>query len=79
MLLRLYNRTGRVMLLKSGKADDALNITENKANSITYIFFLKYCFDLGLLHLSSGNFFLNISKKCFLHSERLVAEKYAFG
>ena len=41
------------MLLTTDEADDALNITENKTNSIKDIFFLKYC--------------LNISKKSFLN------------
>ena len=44
------------MLLKTGEADEAHNITENKTNSITDIFFLKYYLDLGLLHLSFRNF-----------------------
>ena len=53
MLLRLHNRGGRAMLLTTDEADDALNITENKTNSITDIFFLKYCLNLGLLYLPS--------------------------
>ena len=44
------------MLLKTYEADEVFNITENKINSITDIFFLKYCLDLGLLHLSSWKF-----------------------
>ena len=59
MLLRLHNRSGRAMLLKTDEAGEALRINENKANSIKENFFLKYCLDLGLLHVSSGNFFLN--------------------
>ena len=35
------------MLLKIDEADQSLNITENKANSIKDIFFSKYCLDLG--------------------------------
>ena len=61
------------MLLKTDEADKALNITENKTNSITDIFFLKYCLDLGLLRLSSWEFFLNITKKDF--SKQLVLEE----
>ena len=45
------------MLLTTDEADDALNITENKTNSITDIFFLKYCLNLGLLYLPSYNIF----------------------
>ena len=45
------------MLLKRDKGDETLNITEDKTNSITEIFFLKYCLHLGLLHLPSWNFF----------------------
>ena len=59
MLLRLHNRSGRAMLLKTDEAGEALRINENQANSIKENFFLKYCLDLGLLHVSSGNFFLN--------------------
>ena len=59
MLLRLHNRSSRAMLLKTDEAGEALRINENKANSIKENFFLKYCLDLGLLHVSSGNFFLN--------------------
>ena len=51
ILLRLQNRSGRAMLLKTDEVDEALNITENKTNSITEIFFLKYYLELGLLHL----------------------------
>ena len=75
MLLRLHNRSGRAMLLKTDEADEALSITENKMNFITDIFFLKYCLDSSLLH-----FFVSISKRKFpKHSERLVPEKCAFG
>ena len=35
------------------------NVTENKTNSITDIFFLKYYLDLGLLRLSSWKFSSN--------------------
>ena len=44
------------MLLKTDEVDEALNITENKTNSITDIFFLKYYLDLGLLSLSYWEF-----------------------
>ena len=53
MLLRLHNRSDRAMLLKTDEACEAHNITENKTDFITYIFFLKHCLDLGLLHLPS--------------------------
>ena len=42
MLLRLRNRSGREMLLKTEEADKALKINENQTNSITDIFFLEY-------------------------------------
>ena len=57
MLLRVRNRSGREMLLKTEEADKALKINENQINSITDIFFLEYCIDLGLLHFSSWTFF----------------------
>ena len=57
MLLRLHNRSSRVMLLETDQADETLNITENKTNFITDIFFLKYCLDLVLLRLASWEFF----------------------
>ena len=53
MLLCLHNRGGQAMLLTTDEADNALNITENKTNSITNIFFLKYCLDLGIQYLPS--------------------------
>ena len=34
------------MLLKTDEADQSLNITENKTNSIKDIFLSKYCLDL---------------------------------
>ena len=37
----LCNRNSKAKLLKIDKADEILNVTENKANSITDIFFLK--------------------------------------
>ena len=80
MLLRLHNRSGRAMLLKTDKVDEALNITENKTNYITDIFFLKYCLELGLIICLPRNFFLNISKKKISkHPDRLVPEKCAFS
>ena len=42
MLLCLYNRSGQAKLLKTDEADEAFNVTENKINSITDIFSLKY-------------------------------------
>ena len=65
MLLRLHNRNGRTMLLKTDEAGEDLRIIENKTNSIKENFFLKWCLDLGLLHVSSGNFFLNNFLKIF--------------
>ena len=57
MLLRLHNRSDRAMPLKTDETDKAPYITENKMNSITSIFFLKYCLDLGLLYLPSWKCF----------------------
>ena len=63
------------MLLKTVEADEALSITENKTNSITDIFFLKFCLDLGLLHLSSWKSFSeNFYKKFSKNSERLLPD-----
>ena len=76
MLLCLHNRSSRAMLLKTEEVNKAFSVTENKTNSITDIFFLKYYLDLGLLHLSSWEFFFIISKKnCSKHFERLVLEE----
>ena len=61
MLLCLYKRSGQVKLLKTDEADEVFNVTENKTNSITDIFFLKYYLDLGLLQLYSREFFLKMS------------------
>ena len=44
------------MLLKTEEAGKAFNVTENKTNSITDIFFLKYYLHLGLLSLSYWEF-----------------------
>ena len=64
------------MLLKTGKADEVLKITENKKNAITDIFFLKYCLDFGLLHLPSWKFlkkgFLNTLSSLFQKNVRSV-------
>ena len=80
MLFRLPNRSGRTMLLKTDEAYEAHNITGNKTDFITYIFFLNYCLDLGLLHCLPENFFLNIHKRKFSKdSERLVPQRCAFG
>ena len=57
MLLYLHNRSSRAKLLKTDKTDESHNITENKTNSISDIFFLKYYLDLGLLRFSSWEFF----------------------
>ena len=57
VLSRLHYRSGQAMLLETDEADEGLKITENKTISITYIFLLKYCLDLGLLHLPSWKFF----------------------
>ena len=66
ILLHLYNRSCRAMLLKTDVADGALKITENKMNSIRYIFFLKDFLDLVLLHLPSWKLFSEyFSKKVF--------------
>ena len=34
MLLRLHKKSGRAMILKIDEADEALNITENKAKDV---------------------------------------------
>ena len=57
MLLFPYSRSSQVKLLNTDEAQKALNVTENKINFITEIFFLKYYLDLGLLRLSSWEFF----------------------
>ena len=54
MLLCLYNRSGQAKSLKTDEADEVFNVTENRINSITDIFFLKYFLDLWLLQ---GDFF----------------------
>ena len=64
MLFHLDNRCGRAIPLKTDKADEVFNVTENKTNSITDIFFLKYRLDLELIHLCS---------------RKKISEKYAFG
>ena len=69
MLLCLYNRSGQAKLLKTDEADEVFNVTENKINSITDIFFLKYYLDLWLLQ---GDFFLKFLKFFAKLSERLV-------
>ena len=56
------------MLLKTEEADKPLDITQNKTNSILDIFFQKYCLDLGLLRLSSWEFFSEFTKKNFPNS-----------
>ena len=72
MLLCLHNRSSQVKLSKTDEVGKVFNDTENKSNSITDIFFLKYYLDLRLLRLFSWVFLLNIYKKNFRkHSERL--------
>ena len=67
MLCRLHNRSFWAMPLKTDEGDQPFNIIENKTNSITDIFFLKYCLDLKLLHLSFWKFFSWIfTKRNFL-------------
>ena len=41
-LLCLHNRSSQAKLLKTDKADEVFNVTKNKTNSITDIFFLKF-------------------------------------
>ena len=62
MLLSLDTRSNREVYWKD-EADEAFNGTENKTNFITDIFFLKYYLDLGLLPLSSWEFFSEIFLK----------------
>ena len=69
MLLCLYNRSGQAKSLKTDEADEVFNVTENKINSITDIFFLKYYLDLWLLQ---GDFFWKFLKFFAKLSERLV-------
>ena len=73
MLLCLYNRSGQAKSLKTDEADEVFNVTENKINSITDIFFLKHYLDLLLLQLQPREIFsenfLNFFAKL---SERLV-------
>ena len=63
MLLSVYSKSSQVKLLNTDEAQKALNVTENKINFITEIFFLKYYLDLGLLRLSSWEFFFQIFLK----------------
>ena len=53
MLLYLYNRSSQANSLKADETDEVFNVTENKTNHITDIFFWKYYLDLGLLQLYS--------------------------
>ena len=57
MLLCLYKKSDQVKSLKTDEGDEVFNVTENKTNSITDIFFLKYYLDLGLLQLYSREIF----------------------
>ena len=57
ILLSFYNRSSQTKLLKTGETDEVFNVTENKTNFITYIFFRKYYLDLGLLQLYSWEIF----------------------
>ena len=61
MLLCLYKGNGRGKSLKTDEADEIFNVTGNKTNSITDIFFLKYYLDWGYCNCTPGNFFLKIS------------------
>ena len=69
MLLCLYNRSGQAKSLKTDEADEVFNVTENKINSITDIFFLKYYLDLWILQ---EDFFWKFLKFFAKLSERLV-------
>ena len=72
-VLCLYDRSGQAKSLKTDEADEVFNVTENKINSITDIFFLKHYLDLLLLQLQPREIFsenfLNFFAKL---SERLV-------
>ena len=57
MLLSLYNRSSQAKLLKTDETDEVFNVTQNKTNSITDIFFRNYYLDLGLLQLYSWKSF----------------------
>ena len=46
MLLCLYNRTSKAKLLETDEADEVFNVTENKTDFITDIFFRKFYLDL---------------------------------
>ena len=61
MVLYLHNRSSQVKLLKIDEAEEVYNVIENKTNSITNIFFLKYYLDLGYGDCSLERFFLNHS------------------
>ena len=57
MLLCLHNRTSQTTLLKTDEAGEACTVSENKTNPIPDTFLLNSYLDLGLLQLSSWNFF----------------------
>ena len=63
--LCLHN-SSQVNLLKTDEAGKAFNVSENKTNSITDNFFLKYYSDMELLQLSSCKFFSE-KRKCIIH------------
>ena len=80
MLLCLYKRSGQVKSLKTDEADEVFNVTENKTNSITDIFFLKYYLDLGLLQLYSEETFSEIFLNFFSKTLWTVGlEERSFG
>ena len=80
MLLSLYNRSSQANLLKTDKTDKVFNVTENKTNSITDIFFWKYLLNLGLPQLHSWEILSeNFFKRFPNHYARLVQKKTAFG
>ena len=54
MLLCLYNRSGQAKSLKTDEADEVFNVTENKIDSITDIFFLKH---VATVIVVQGDFF----------------------
>ena len=76
MLLCLHNRSSRAKLLTTEEADEAFNVTENKTNSITDVFFLTFYLGLDYYVCLSGDVFLTISKKNFSKpTERFVLEE----
>ena len=64
--------SGQAKSLKTDEAVEVFNVTENKINSITDIFYLKHYLDLWLLQLQSREIFLNFLKFFAKPYERLV-------